>query len=112
MQKACYFVALSCAYASAACGTEVARAVDIAPPAVPEKPPQCPSAKITDRLKFSTVSLPEPVRYKRTGYFFGFPQDDRIAFSASNNAMMVAWVNSSGTTVHVTPLGIKGGGEI
>src|SRR5689334_21826847 len=56
MRKARYFVALSCACASAGCGTEVAMAVYPFPadggiPGVPEKPPpQCASTKLTDRL--------------------------------------------------------------
>jgi hypothetical protein len=117
MQKARYLVALSCAYASAACGTELARAVNIplveaGTPGIPEKPPQCLSNKITDRLTYGSVSLPDGVRYKRSGYFFGFPQDDRIALSPSTNGAMVAWVNAGGTTVHVTPLATGAGGEI
>jgi len=112
MQKARYLVALSCAWTSVACGTEVARAVYSAevdagpsgPPGIPEKPPPCRTGKLTDRLTRGRVVLDEGVRYKRTDYFFGFPQDDRIAFSASNNNVMVAWLNSAGTQVHVTPV--------
>lgn len=112
MQKARYLFALSCACASTACGTEVARAVysappDVGVPVVPEKPPQCQSSKLVDRLSHGSITLSEPIRYKRTGYFFGLPQDDRIAFSmTARNLGFVAWVNSAGTSVHVTPLAV------
>src|SRR5262245_19357368 len=111
MRKARYLAAVSCAIASAiaGCGTEVATAVYVPPPdAGAGTPPQCPSTKIGDRLiHYGSVILDEPVRYKRTGYFFGLPQDDRIAFSvANNNVGMVAWVNAAGTTVRVTSLAI------
>jgi hypothetical protein len=109
MQKARYLIVLSCA--STACGTEVATAVYPAPtveagtPGLPDKPPVCPSPKIIDRRLVTSVQLTDGVRYKRTGYFFGFPQDDRIALSASNNnGALLAWVDNSGTQVHVTPL--------
>jgi hypothetical protein len=118
MKKARSLIAISCACASAACGTEIARAVDIAPtgspppsttvdagpPSAPEKPPVCTTAKLTDRLLYGKVMLPEEVRYKRSAYFYGFPQDDRIAFSASSNGAQVAWLTSAGTQVHVTPI--------
>jgi hypothetical protein len=112
MHKARSLFALSFACANAGCGTEVALAVypvpaDAGVPGLPEKPPQCGSTKLIDRLSYGAVPLPEAVRYKRTGYFFGLPQDDRIAFSMLNNHVgMVAWVNSSGTTVHVTFLAV------
>jgi hypothetical protein len=111
MHKAGYLLAL-CAGASAACGTDVAIAVSAAPADAgvtgPEKPPQCMSGNIKDRLHRSTVPLSEPVRYKRTQYFFGLPQDDRIALSmVNNNVGMLAWVNSAGDTVHVTPLAAR-----
>jgi len=106
MQKARYIVALSCAYASAGCSTEIAQAVDSRPPdtppdagqpVLPEKPPVCKSAKILERLSYGGVQVNEGVRYKRAGSFFGFPQDDRIAFSTlSNNGSLVAWLNSGG----------------
>jgi hypothetical protein len=111
MQKARYLVALSCACASVACGTEVAVAVqprrlDAGVPGIPEKPPPCTSPKILDRLsKVGSVILSEGVRYKRALSFFGMPQDERIALSSSiNNTTFIAWLNSSATTVHVTPL--------
>ena len=111
MKKVRYLFVLSCACASAACGTEVATAVVPADldsgTTPPEKPPQCTSTRITDRLIRSSISLSESIRYKRTGYYFGLPQDDRIAFSVlNNNVGMVAWVDSAGSTVHVTPLTI------
>jgi hypothetical protein len=115
MQKARFFIAVSCAGASAACGTEIARAVDIAPttpagvdagpPGLPEKPPVCMAAKITDRLLYGKITLPDAVRYKRSAYYFGFPQDDRIAFSVANNGVgQVAWISNGGTLVHVTQI--------
>jgi hypothetical protein len=110
MQKARYLVALSCAYASAACGTEVAIAVypapvDAGPPGSPDKPPPCMSSKLTSRLTKATVMVGDGVRYKRALPFYGFPQDDRIALSTLNsNGSMVAWLNNAGTQVHVTQL--------
>ena len=111
MLKARSLIAMSCACASAACGTEIARAVDIAvPPTVgpgglPEKPPVCSTSKLVERLLYGKVMLPDAVRYKRSAYFFGFPQDDRIAFSVSdNNVGQVAWMSNGGTKVHVTPI--------
>jgi hypothetical protein len=109
MKTVRYLVALSCACTSVACGTEVATAVKPASEdgSAPEKPPQCTSTKLKDRLIRSTIPLSDSVRYKRTGYYYGLPQDDRIAFSVLNdNIGMVAWVDSLGSTVHVTPLAI------
>jgi hypothetical protein len=110
MQQARYLVALSCACASTACGTEIATAVepprvDAGPPGVPERPPQCNSTKIIDRLIQTTIPLTEGVRYKRSLSYFGLPQDERIALSSSpNNVSLVAWLNLAGTHVHVTRL--------
>ena len=112
MQKARYLVALSCACASAACSTEIATAVyprrmDAGTPGLPDKPPQCNSSRIIDRLSQASIPLPEGVRYKRGLSYFGLPQDERIAFSSSiNNVSFVAWLNNSGTHVHVTPLAL------
>ena len=109
MQKARYLVVVSCACASAACGTEVARAVDIArdagPTGIPVSPPVCNSNYVTDRIIRGEVTLPEPVSYRRAGYYYGHPQDDRIAFATTrNNGGLVAWLNSAGTHVHVTAI--------
>jgi hypothetical protein len=109
MQKARIVVALSCACASAACSTEIATAVHPRPtPGLPEPQP-CTSPRITDRITETSITLPEAVRYRRSLSYFGLPQDERIAFSSStNNASYVAWLNNSGTYVHVTPVAVTG----
>jgi len=106
MQTARYLVALSCACASVACGTEVAVAVRPAPEG--ERPAQCNSPRIVDRLTYGRVPLPEGVRYRRAPQsYFGMPQDERIALARSkSNVTLVAWLNNAGTDVHVTPLAV------
>ncbi|MET0593893.1 MAG: hypothetical protein ABW133_14415 [Polyangiaceae bacterium] len=128
MQLARFFIPLTCAGFLAACGTEVAVAGYAAPqfaggagaagaggsggapdsgtPGIPDNPPPCMGKTIRQRLQYSSITLPEGVRYKRANsYFFGFPQDDRIVLAASpTDGGMVAWLNAAGTQIHVSTL--------
>lgn len=116
MHLARSFIALSCAGLAAACGTDFAIAVHPAPSptgdastpptGIPDKPPPCASPTISGRIQKTKIELPQAVRYRRTDpYFFGYPQDERIALAPwGNDGAMVAWLNAAGTEVHVTPL--------
>jgi hypothetical protein len=116
MQLARSLIVLSCAAFAAACGTDVAIVVNSAPsggldaaiPPVgpPDNPPPC-TTRLEDRMYRTSITLSEGVRYRRADpYFFGYPQDDRVALAAwgTHGAAMVAWLNAAGTKVHVTPL--------
>ena len=110
MQTARYLVALSCAYASAACGTEVAQAIyargdDAGAPTPPEKPPRAPPRKSPIASRMAASALRNPCATSARGISSDCPQDDRIALSSSTNKVsFVAWVNSAGTRVRVTPI--------
>jgi hypothetical protein len=74
----------------------------------------CP-VSLADRLSVTSFTTDVDIRYKRRGYDW-FPEDERVALAAGPNGdLQVAWLENSGSNVHVTPLDANGerrGGDV
>jgi hypothetical protein len=92
------------------CGTDLAQTA-AAPPRAPREDGgsggsqvRACGAPLPGLLTVTRVEVDADIRYKRPGYNL-VPEDERIAFSVDlDGAAKVAWLEASGTRVHVTSL--------